>query len=196
MKTLILDSATNILYTALVIDDHIVYESYVKGKTGHATSIMTEVEKAINTAGIELLDLNRVIVGNGPGSYTGVRMAVTVGKMITTLESKIQLYIVSTLVLMGSAFSGRIMCSIDARRGNCFGCIYDFDSSKFIVEEQLIERNVLLENDYDNSVDENDYKVNPLVVIKLANAVEEPRCLVPNYLRDTEAERDINVKTL
>lgn len=194
MKTLIIDSATNILYTALVIDDKVIYESYIAGKTGHATSILVEVDKAIKTAGIDLLDLDSVVVGNGPGSYTGVRMAVTVGKMITTLESKIKLYTVSTLVLMASGSSGIVMTSIDARRGNCFGGIFDLNNMNYIVDEALIERSKLLESTYDNEVNENSYKVNPLIVIKQAKLVLEPRCLVPNYLRDTEAERDLNAK--
>ena len=123
MKTLILDSATNLLYTVLLIDDQIVFESYVKGKNDHASAILVEVEKACKKGNIELKELDKVIVGYGPGSYTGVRMAVTVGKMITTMESKIKLYTISTLFLMASGSSGKVFAEIDARRGNCFGYV-------------------------------------------------------------------------
>ena len=66
------------------------------------------------------------------------------------------------------------------------------NSDSYVQEESLYERTILEANTYDYKVDENEYKVNPLKVISLANLVEEPRTLVPNYLRDTEAERNLN----
>lgn len=192
MKSLIIDSATNLLYTALVDNDNVIYESYVSGKNGHASAILVEIEKACVKANIDLIDIDRVIVGYGPGSYTGVRMAVAVGKMIATLEEKIKLYKISTLLLMASGSKGKVLANIDARRGNCFGCIYDLDNSNYVIQEALLEKTVLLENEYDSLVNELEFKVNPFVVLNFAEEVLEPRLLVPNYLRDTEAERNLN----
>ncbi len=191
MKTLIIDSATNILYTSLVIDDSIIYESYVPGKKDHASVILVEVEKALKKAKVNLVDINKVIVGVGPGSYTGVRMAVAVGKMIATLEEKIELYEISTLKLISSGYEGIVYASIDARRGNCFGAIYNPIIDQFIIDEALIERSIIETNQYDFTSTEDLFKVNPLRVIKYAKKVLEPRTLIPNYLRDTEAERNL-----
>ncbi|MDE7105870.1 MAG: tRNA (adenosine(37)-N6)-threonylcarbamoyltransferase complex dimerization subunit type 1 TsaB [Anaeroplasmataceae bacterium] len=192
MKTLIIDSATNVLYTALCFDEKVIYESYVPGKHDHASVILVEVEKACSKASMDLIDIDRVIVGIGPGSYTGVRMGVAVGKMIATLESKIKLFEISTLKLMASGVDGLVLASIDARRGNCFGCILDTTSNTYIVSEALVEKTSLEENKFDASVNENEYKVNPLKVIQWAKEVAEPRTLVPNYLRETEAERNLH----
>ena len=192
MKTLILDSATNKLYVSLVIDETVVYETYTSSEKGHAKTIMVEIENACKKGGIELINVDKVIVGIGPGSYTGVRMAVTVGKMLATMANDIKLLSISTLVLMASGYTGNVLSTIDARRGNCFGMIYDMNSDSYVQEEALYERTILEANTYDYKVDENEYKVNPLKVISLANLVEEPRTLVPNYLRDTEAERNLN----
>ena len=192
MKALILDSATNILYTALCLDGKILYESYLPGKHDHARVILAEVEKACLNAGMDLIEIDKVIVGIGPGSYTGVRMAVTVGKMLATLEPKIKLYAISTLKLMASGLKGRVLAQIDARRGNCFGCIYQPDEDCYFVSEALLEKTTLEKEKYDNKVYENSYKVNPIRVIELAKYVEEPRILTPNYLRETEAERNLS----
>ena len=192
MKTLILDSATNKLYVSLVIDETVVYETYTSSEKGHAKTIMVEIENACKKGGIELINVDKVIVGIGPGSYTGVRMAVTVGKMMATMAESIKLYSISTLVLMASGFDGKVLSTIDARRGNCFGMIYDMNSDSYIQNEALYERAVLENNEFNYKVDENEYKVNPLKVISLASMVDEPRTLVPNYLRDTEAERNLN----
>ena len=192
MRTLILDSATNKLYVSLVIDGNVVYETYTSSEKGHAKTIMVEIDNACKKANIELINIDQVIVGIGPGSYTGVRMAVTVGKMLATMANDIKLLSISTLVLMASGYTGNVLSTIDARRGNCFGMIYDMNSDSYVQEESLYERTILEANTYDYKVDENEYKVNPLKVISLANLVEEPRTLVPNYLRDTEAERNLN----
>ncbi|MDE6240999.1 MAG: tRNA (adenosine(37)-N6)-threonylcarbamoyltransferase complex dimerization subunit type 1 TsaB [Anaeroplasmataceae bacterium] len=192
MKTLIIDSATNVLYTALCFDEKVICESYVPGKHDHASVILVEVEKACSKGNIDLIDIDKVIVGVGPGSYTGVRMGVAVGKMIATLESKIKLYEISTLKLMTSGIDGLVLASIDARRGNCFGCILDTTTNTYIESEALVEKTSLEQNKFDASVNENEYKVNPLKVIKWAKEVAEPRTLVPNYLRETEAERNLH----
>ena len=135
MKTLILDSATNKLYVSLVIDETVVYETYTSSEKGHAKTIMVEIENACKKGGIEIINVDKVIVGIGPGSYTGVRMAVTVGKMLATMANDIKLLSISTLVLMASGYTGNVLSTIDARRGNCFGMIYDMNSDSYVQEE-------------------------------------------------------------
>lgn len=191
MTTLIIDSATKILYTCLLDAETIVYESYIEGQNDHAKSILVEIEKACQKAGLDLKNISKVIVGYGPGSYTGVRMAVSVGKIIATLEPKIELNTISTLLLMASGSEGRVQASIDARRGNCFGCAYDTVKEQYILPEALLEKNILDEQLVDYKVTEQSFQVNPLKVVKWSTKVEEPRTLVPNYLRQTEAERNL-----
>ena len=192
MKTLILDSATNKLYVSLVIDENVVYESYTTSEKGHAQTIMIEIDNACKKGNIQLMDVEKVVVGIGPGSYTGVRMAVTVGKMMATMAENIKMYSISTLVLMGSGYQGKVLSTIDARRGNCFGCIYDLNGDSYVQNEGMHERALLESNEFDSKVDENEFKVNPIKVIELSTLVDEPRTVVPNYLRDTEAERNLN----
>jgi tRNA threonylcarbamoyladenosine biosynthesis protein TsaB len=190
MYTLILDSATKILYVALVNDDKILYQKYVSGKNDHAKSIVFCVDEALATAGITAEKLDKIVVGIGPGSYTGVRMAVTVAKMLSTFKN-IPLYSVSTLFLMASGTKGRVLASIDARRGNSFSTIIDTTNDKVVLEEALHENTTFDNYEYDYHVNENEYSVDPLYVIHLSKHVDEPHLIVPNYLRDTEAERNL-----
>ena len=192
MYSLILDSATKILYVALVNDNKVLYEEYVEGKNDHAKNIVYKVDVALKAAGITADSLDEVIVGIGPGSYTGVRMAVTVGKMLAVFKKNIKLYSISTLKLMSSNKKGLVLASIDARRGNCFGMIIDNDNLKYVINEGLISYDELKNNKYDVEVTENDFVVDPFYVINNKQLVSEPHLLVPNYLRDTEAERNIN----
>lgn len=190
MNSLILDSSTKNLYVCLVIDDKIVYEKYVEGRNDHAKNIVFCVDEALKTANIETDDLNKIIVGNGPGSYTGVRMAVSVCKMMSVFK-KIDLYEISTLKLMASGYKGIVKASIDARRGNAFSCVVNTITNDEILADGLYSYDSLNEYKIDYTVDENEFKVDPFYCINNSIKVLEPHLLVPNYLRDTEAERNL-----
>lgn len=192
MYSLILDSATKILYVALVNDNKVLYEEYVEGKNDHAKNIVYKVDVALKAAGITVDSLDEVIVGIGPGSYTGVRMAVTVGKMLAVFKKNIKLYSISTLKLMASGKKGIVLSMIDARRNNSFGMIIDMNKNEYIINECLIANDELKNNKYDEIVTDSSYTVDPFYILNNKVLVEEPHLLVPNYLRDTEAERNLH----
>ena len=193
MYSLIIDSATKKLYVCLLKDNDILFENLSLGAHDHAKNIVAYINEALNKANIKVDDLSEIIVGVGPGSYTGSRLAVTVGKMFASFKD-IPLYSVSTLTLMASGNEGKILSYIDARHGNCFGSIVDTINNKMIVKDSFILLDDLKNNKYDLIVTEDDYKVNPLFVLKNKIKVENIDLLVPNYLRDTEAERNLNDK--
>lgn len=190
MYSLIVDSSTKRLYICLVENDKTLYEVYVEGKNDHAKNIVHCIDEALKTAGIEVDELNKIIVGYGPGSYTGVRMAVTVCKMMAVFKN-IPLYSISSLQLMASGFDGIVLASIDARRGNAFAGAYSLGMNEIILKDGLYPYTQLDAGTYDYKVNEDTYKVNPVYCIENAVHVKEPHLLVPNYLRETEAERNL-----
>ena len=189
MYNLILDSSTQVLYVAVTNDNEVLFEKYIEGKNDHAKNIVFTVDEALKAANIDSSKLDRVIVGYGPGSYTGVRMAVTVAKMMAVF-AKVKLYTVSSLLLMSSGEKGVVKASIDARRGNAFAGVYDTLNDKALLEEGMYPYSKL--DEFEGiKVTESSYKVDPLFVVNHAKLVDEPHLLVPNYLRDTEAERNL-----
>lgn len=190
MKALILDSSTKLLYVCLVWDDRIVYEKYTEGKNDHAKNIVYQVDEALKQAKLETSDLDRIIIGYGPGSYTGVRMAVTVGKMMAVFK-RIPLYVISTLRLMSSGKAGICRVAIDARRGNAFSCVLNMDTDEMILNEGLYSYDELNQYACDCEVRDDAFTVNPFYCISHSSLVSEPHLLVPNYLRETEAERKL-----
>lgn len=190
MYSLIVDSSTKRLYICLVEEQNILYEVYIEGKNDHARNIVLCIDEALKTANINTENLDRIIVGYGPGSYTGVRMAVTVCKMMAVFK-KIPLYCISSLRLMASGSEGTVLASIDARRGNAFAGAYSIGKNEIILRDGLYPYTQLEEKSYDNRVDEDTYIVNPIYCISNAQKVDEPHLLVPNYLRETEAERNL-----
>lgn len=191
MYSLIIDSATKILYIALVNDEKILYENYINGKNDHAKNIVSKIDEALKLNNITTDNLDEVIVGVGPGSYTGVRMAVTVAKMLATFKN-IKLYKISTLKLMASGYKCKVLALIDARRNNSFATIIDVENNNYILKEGLYDNDLLLNNEFDYKVTDEAYLVDPLYVLENKEYVENYHLLVPNYLRDTEAERNLN----
>ena len=193
MYSLILDSSTKILYVALVKDNNILFEKYLEGNKDHAKNIVNYVNIALKENNIESKDLDEIVCGYGPGSYTGVRMAVTVCKMLAVFM-KTPLYTISSLKLMASGKKGVVKTIIDARRGNVFGCIIDTVNNKYIVEEGHYEASSLNQYKTDFEVSDTGFVVDPIYVLNNKELVKEAHLLIPNYLRDTEAERNLNDK--
>lgn len=188
MYTLIIDSATKVLYHCLLKDDVVVSERYTKGQNDHAKNIVSIIEQFLNDEHIEVSDLSKIVCGIGPGSYTGVRMAVTVAKMMGAFKN-VPVYEISTLNLISSGYSGRVLATIDARRGNSFSGIYE--NGQLIGTEEIRNTEEFLKNPHDYVVNESEFKVNPLQVVKFAKLHENPHSLKPNYLQETEAERNL-----
>ncbi len=192
MYSLIIDSATKVLYISLVENNKkILDEYYIEGNKDHAKNIVSKVDEILKNNNLKANDLDEVVVGVGPGSYTGVRMGVTIGKMLAVFLN-VPLYKISTLKLMASAYEGIVLATIDARRGNSFGAIIDTINDKYKLEEGMYETNNLLNMDYEFNISDSINKVNPFYVLKSKEIVKEPHLLVPNYLRETEAERNIH----
>ncbi len=187
MYTLIIDSATKVLYHALVKDDKVVKEIYTKGQNDHAKNIVSLIEKMLEEENITVDNLDKIVCGIGPGSYTGVRMAVTVAKMLSSFKN-IPLYEISTLKLISSGESGKVLAMIDARRGNAFSAIYE--DGNLVLSEAMRAKEEVMKESYDTIVDESNYKVDPIKAIAYSTRHENPHSLNPNYLRETEAERN------
>ncbi len=187
MYTLIIDSATKVLYHALVKDDKVIKEIYTQGQNDHAKNIVSLIDTMLKEENITVDDLGKVVCGIGPGSYTGVRMAVTVAKMLGAFKN-IPIYEISTLKLISTGEKGKVLAMIDARRGNAFSAIYE--DGKLVLDEAMRSKEEVLKEEHDSLVTEDNYKVDPLKAISLSILHENPHSLNPNYLRETEAERN------
>ena len=140
MYNLILDSSTQVLYVAVTNDNEVLFEKYIEGKNDHAKNIVFTVDEALKAAGIDSFKLDRVIVGFGPGSYTGVRIAITIAKtMATALDAK--LYAVSSLRVLKDQAKPSI-CLINARSGRSYIGVYE--GTKTLLEDQIMKNEDVL----------------------------------------------------
>jgi tRNA threonylcarbamoyladenosine biosynthesis protein TsaB len=191
MRRLFIDSSTSLMYVAYAKDDIQRDFSIRVAKRDHAKHMVDRIQMILKRNSVTIKDIDEIIVGVGPGSYTGIRIAVMVAKMIG-FTRKMPVRTVSSLYFMTSGYRGRIAAMIDARRGNVFSCIHEegnilladglrpYQELKSHLEELQAEPVFIDEMHYDVSIPD---------VIRHSVPVEDIHALEPNYLRITEAER-------
>lgn len=77
---LALDTSTASMTVALTDGGKLLCERTVAAERNHSVRLLPEVEALLHTAGLRPRDVRAVAAGCGPGSYTGVRIGVTMAK--------------------------------------------------------------------------------------------------------------------
>ncbi|UNL85223.1 tRNA (adenosine(37)-N6)-threonylcarbamoyltransferase complex dimerization subunit type 1 TsaB [Priestia koreensis] len=144
MKTLAIDTSNFVMGLALVDDQQVVGEVITNIKKNHSVRVMPAIQALLKDCGWAPSDLERIVVAQGPGSYTGVRIGVTIAKTLAwTLQ--IPLVGVSSLEVLaanGRYFNGYIAPLFDARRGQIYTGLYQYNEKiETVVEDQLVMNN-------------------------------------------------------
>jgi tRNA threonylcarbamoyladenosine biosynthesis protein TsaB len=189
MKVLVIDTATNLLVVGLKNDDKNIIRTRL-GKNDNAAYLVNEIEVLLNEENIKLENLDKIIVGIGPGSYTGNRVAVVVAKTLA-YSKNIKLEQISSLIFLSSGYEN-ITAAIDARRGFYFANNHSFGKS--ISGDNYISLDNLKENKDYIILNENTIKVDLDIIINNSEEVKDVFLLEPNYLRKTEAENEYDQK--
>lgn len=193
-KILAIDTATKSIYLALLIDGQTVDSITQEGESNHSVTIMPLIDQLLTKYQLQLNQIEGILVGIGPGSYTGVRIGVSIAKMIAYLNS-VKLYSFSSLALLASCSEEiNILSAIDARRGNAFLSTYQQNNEILTVvhQDQLTNTDAFIANlnEIHDYVTEGMPKIEKLINSHLIYQVDDVHALVPNYLQITEAERN------
>jgi tRNA threonylcarbamoyladenosine biosynthesis protein TsaB len=195
LKRLVIDSATKYLYIGLFNDFQAIGTFYEEGHNDHSVKLMTVIEQLFQDNNLKVIDLDEIIIGVGPGSYTGLRIGVVVAKMFGW-NNNIPVKKISSLALIASSVEKHslILAEIDARRGNSFLGLYENDgkSLKLVDKEQLTNLKDFqesLQKDF-VTVQYGEPNMTKIFDSCLLEEVKDIHQLNPNYLRITEAERN------
>lgn len=197
MRTLFFDVSTNVMYVGLAKDDILIDNSIRFATRDHAKYLVDRIDQVLKRNKLRLDQIDELIIGYGPGSYTGIRIAVVVGKMLAYAKA-VKLKIVSSLFFMTSGYDGKVAALIDARRGYVFSGIYE--NGKTILDDGYRKLSDLKEDKLYMSaqtifIDDRSFSVNPKRIREKSVEVIDVHDLVPNYLRITEAENNVNQKS-
>lgn len=202
MKTLVIDTCTNRIIVALADNSTIFSFCNEIIENQMSNVIMEKVENCFKEANLKPNDIERVLVAVGPGSYTGIRIGVTIAKTFSwALKSEI--IPISSLEVMVSGYEDDklLVPYIDARRNAVFGAIYDNKLNQVFEDKyiKLEDLNKKLENkEYifvsdDHLVEAKEPKIDIIKLINkhLNDKGVNPHSLNPVYLKNTEAEENL-----
>lgn len=124
MKVLAFDTSSKAMSVALLEDCQLLAEQTLNVKKNHSISLMPVIDFMMKQVGWKPTDLERIVVAQGPGSYTGLRVAVATAKTLAYTLA-IDLVGVSSLHALCPERSGLLVPIIDARRNNVYAGFYD-----------------------------------------------------------------------
>lgn len=198
MLSLIMDTSNQYLLVALYENGQCLNKIQELGSQRQSENAIPYLERLLQQHHKELKDVDEMIITRGPGSYTGVRVAMTIAKTLSVITN-IKIKVLSSLAV----YAGQNDCIsvIDARSHKVFVCAYH--EGKPLFQEQLLElddfQQIVKKYEGYQVVGQTDVVNYPQKEIDLAQnmyelsqtvqPIEHVDALVPIYLKDVEAKQ-------
>ncbi|MCQ6268225.1 tRNA (adenosine(37)-N6)-threonylcarbamoyltransferase complex dimerization subunit type 1 TsaB [Fictibacillus sp. WQ 8-8] len=149
MKALAIDTSNLVMGIAVVDGEKVIGDYTTNLKKNHSIRVMPAIHDLLKEMNMKPADLDRIITAKGPGSYTGVRIGVTIAKTLAWALKK-ELAGVSSLEVLaqnGKYFNGYVCPLFDARRTQLYTGLYGCEKGSFqaVKEDRLALRTNWLE---------------------------------------------------
>lgn len=204
MKILYIDTSTSYLYTGVVVDSKLQVEVKKDFGTTLSSMALSEISKMLKNIQLEPTDIDKIIVVNGPGSFTGIRVGITIAKTFAYSLNK-EIISISSLEAMAVSSKNNECCKvplIDARRNYVYAAIFDNNNLPILkpqyislealkcAVDHLIDNYQYISNQSFTGIESERYDPD---IEKIVNTfdnkpTENPHAVNPIYLKQTEAE--------
>ncbi|MGE9998826.1 tRNA (adenosine(37)-N6)-threonylcarbamoyltransferase complex dimerization subunit type 1 TsaB [Catenibacterium mitsuokai] len=198
MISLVMDTSNSYLAVGLFKDNMCLEAFQEKGSRRQSEKAIPSLKEVLDCHHIALKDVNEMIITSGPGSYTGVRVAMTIAKTLAAV-SDVRIKSVSSL----AAYAGmnQALSVIDARGHKVFVGVYE--NGLPLIKEQVmtLEDFTQLRAEYEDfelvgevgclGLDEKecDLCANIYALGQMADPIKNVDLLVPTYIKDVEAKK-------
>ena len=140
MFTILLDSSNRELAVGIAKDGQVLKSIIYEAWQAQSEFMIPELDKLLKEFEVKKEDIKDVVVSNGPGSYTGVRIAITIAKVMACVL-EIPLYPISSLQILKCDKKPSI-CVINARSNRSYIGVYEND--KCLLSDQIMENDDVL----------------------------------------------------
>lgn len=203
MRYLYIDTSSAYLYSAIVEGDRIIDQVKRKFGTTLSEEALPEIANLFTKNILFPKDIDKIIVVNGPGSFTGIRIGITIAKTYAW-DLNIPITTISALEAMSLSSKKKTnhVPVIDARRKYVYAAIYDEEQKEILKPQHIkiadLKKELKKLDDYYiiSNDDMEDFptkeKYNP-DILKIVEAFKDkknvnPHAVNPEYLKLTEAE--------
>lgn len=208
MTVLYLDTTSSFLYAGIVKDDKLLIKQKKELGKDLSTYTLDTIKNLIEKSNLTPKDINKIIVVNGPGSFTGIRIGVTIAKTLAW-SLNIDITTISSLDAMSISTDDNKykVPVIDARRDSSYFGIYD-EFNNIVMENKYASNNYIndcinkLNKDYviisnETTIDNKNIISYSPNILKIVNKYKDKECINPHavnpiYLKLTEAEEKKN----
>ncbi len=129
MKILGIDTSLNVATVSILEDEKILGELSVSVENKHSETLMPIIKALMDITKVNPTEIERVICGVGPGSFTGLRIGVATAKAFA-YSNNINVIPVSTLDILCTniKYTNKLIVPlIDGKRGNVYTATYKLD---------------------------------------------------------------------
>lgn len=137
MKILVIDTAGPIEMVAASADGRVA-DRTARAGISHSVTLFESIDAALRELGLRMRDINLIGVGVGPGSFTGIRIAVSTARMLSQITRAPLVGAPSTLLYAASAGASPgedALMAFDAKKGRVFGALYRIGGAESVPEE-------------------------------------------------------------
>ena len=136
MNLLAVDTAGKTSAVAVMAQDRLLYEAQLNNGLTHSETLLPMIDTALRCAGLDMDRLDLLAVTNGPGSFTGLRIGLSVVKGLAQ-PRQLPCVGVSTLAALayGCTGEGTVIGALDARRGQVYWAGFDLASHARLTED-------------------------------------------------------------
>jgi tRNA threonylcarbamoyladenosine biosynthesis protein TsaB len=130
MTTLGFDTATSATAVCLLREDgegyeHVPSPDELAARPAHGSELLPRIHELMERAGLGYRDVERIAVGVGPGTFTGLRVGIATARALAHAHD-IPVHPVSSLAAIAAGIDAPLrLALIDARRGEVFSALYD-----------------------------------------------------------------------
>jgi tRNA threonylcarbamoyladenosine biosynthesis protein TsaB len=126
MRILAFDCAGAQCAAAILSNGDVLATRRVMAERGHAQLLIPMLVELLDEAGLEFSDIDRFVVTTGPGSFTGIRVALAAahGLALGTGKPIVGITVFEAMAAAGAGTS-RLLVAIDSRRAELFVQLFD-----------------------------------------------------------------------
>lgn len=127
MTQLFLETATDVCSVAIARDGVLLAEHTAAESHQHSSHLTLFIERVLEEAKVIMTELDEVVLSDGPGSYTSLRVGAATAKGLCLALPGLQLRVVPTLAALALASGvtkNPVLATINSRKGEVFGQLF------------------------------------------------------------------------